>query len=96
MIPENVRHFVAAAVKRRSKRLLFAPSKAYRQGLRARLLLRIQGYAKSNPYKVGCARFESFRAGLSDGWTIDIKAFCPTKPQFASNKARWKRCDEIV
>ncbi len=94
MIPKNVRQFVAAAVKRRSKRLLFKPSQAYRQGLRARLLLRIQGYAKPNPYKQGSARFESFRAGLSDGWTIDIKAFRPTGHQFASNVARWKRCDE--
>ncbi len=51
MIPKNVRQFVAAAVKRRSKRLLFKPSTAYRAGLRARLLLRIQGYAKPNPYK---------------------------------------------
>jgi hypothetical protein len=96
MISENVRQFVASAVKRRSKRLLFKPSKAYRQGLRTRLLLRIRGYAKPNPYKCGTARFESFRAGLADGWTIDIRAFCPIKTQFSSPRSTWKRCDEIV
>lgn len=40
-------------------------SKAFKDGLRARIRLQLPPYRASNPYKPGRAKFEAFQAGFA-------------------------------
>lgn len=66
---------VRRAVRGLCRRALYPPSKAYRDGLRARFLLRVTGYLARNPYKPGRAKFEAFKLGFTEGGLLEIPPF---------------------
>lgn len=57
------RRMVKAMAKLMLSRMSYRPSRAYRLGVQTMLLRRIGGYLVANPYRIGSAEYDAFRAG---------------------------------